>query len=156
VLYEILSTLLEWLAENVFTFKPITSVTVPELFSLYFTYFAVALLVAFPFMLIDKRRREPPTLGEIIIGSVLEELFFRGLPLHLFGSNGAVYGTIIWSLLHYHHLGSIAFAMVFGILLARLWIGGLWLEAVFLHMFHGTLCLAVGKYLKERRTFLTR
>ncbi len=132
--------------EGTFTLSPITDLSLGGLFSMYLQYFAVAITIALPFMVIFAKKRERPTLSlaSILIGVPIEDALFRLLPLKVLGRQAGIYAHFIWALAHIR-IPSVIFAFIHGILDLRLWLGGLWLEAVFIHLFHDLLLVSILK-----------
>lgn len=146
----VVEDIIDWLVENIFTFNPITSVTVTELFSLYLAYSFVALVIAMPFIAISKHDKvKLPSAFSLLVAVPLEDAIFRYIPLVLLGRQAAIYAHFIWALVHLR-IASIVFAVVHGLLDLRLWLGGLWVEAIFMHLFHDLLWLAIAKNLERR------
>ena len=139
----------DWFLKNIFTFNPILSITVEELLLLYMEYLLVSSFIALLISIFFKEKREPsPRIIDLPL-AVFEELLFRGVPLTLFGSQAAIYAHFIWALLHLHPT-TIAFAAVFGTLCLRLWLGGLWIEAIFIHVFHNLLAITINNLVKRK------
>jgi len=120
---------------------------------LMFIYLATGIVVRYVWHHLSN---EPPSpdwdgqrhvLAQVTIFGVLEEIFFRGIPIVFFGSTGGVIGTVIWAFIHvptYDKLGEgskiigmqwsyMGMCIFFGIFLLRLWLDGMWLEAMIIH-----------------------
>lgn len=137
------------------TLEPITEISLPGLFYLYLVYslfgFAVALPISAVLRVLKiKFPRRDLKLSHILVGVPVEEGLFRGLPLMLLGGNGLVLCHFLWALLHIN-LVAVAFACVSGLLELRLWLGGLWGIAVFIHLFHDLLIYSVVKTFRLTR-----
>jgi len=92
---------------------------------------------------IDKIKRIKKT----FINVTREEIFFRALPLIVFGSNGAIVAHVIWAGLH--GLPRCLWAGVAGTLFLRLWLGGLWIQGFLIHLCHNLLILFIS-FLEEQ------
>lgn len=117
------------------TLRPITLITVPQLMSLYVQYLILGILISIPYMIFTKKEEGSDiSISEIISLVIIEDSIFRYIPIMLIGGNAGVYSHIIWGLLHFPK--NFIFALISGILMLRLWLGGLWFEAIFIHVFH--------------------
>lgn len=74
-------------------------------------------------------------------GPIMEELVFRGIPMYLDGGLTAIlFGSLIWTMLHDERAFIVAVSVP---LYVKLWLGGFWLEAMFVHMFHNSMLVAL-------------
>jgi len=67
-----------------------------------------------------------------IFAGPFEECIFRGLPMWIFGVNGGIAGTIIWAILH-GNITRFIYCIIVGTFYLRMWISGMWIEAIILH-----------------------
>ena len=126
--------IIDWVYSLV-TLRPITLITVPQLMSLYVQYLILGMLIGIPYTILAKKEEESSIPIPTIIPLVLiEDGLFRYIPIMLIGGNAGVYSHIIWGLLHFPK--NFIFVLISGILMLRLWLGGLWFEAIFIHVFH--------------------
>ena len=137
---------------GIFTLSPIKEISLRELFSMYLSYFAVALTIMIPFAILFYRKREVSSLSftRILIGVPIEDALFRLLPLKVLGKQATVYAHFIWALAHIS-IPQVIFVFIHGILDLRLWLGGLWMEAVFIHLFHDLLLLSILESIRGGR-----
>ena len=144
-----LREIVDWLMENIFTFNPITSITITDLFILYCEYFIIALIIAIPFISVSKQiEAKLPPASFFLVAVPLEDALFRYIPLALLGRQAAIYAHFIWALMHCR-VASIIFAVIHGLLDLRLWLGGLWIEAIFIHLFHDILWVTIARSLEK-------
>lgn len=143
--------MIDWLLRNIFTFEAITSITLTELFQLYLSYSLVALIIALPFLYLARKEKVDSKLSleGILIGVPIEDFLFRYLPLAILGSNVCKFAHFIWALCHLK-VPTIIFVGIHGLLDLRLWLGGLWVEAIFIHLFHDLLCFVIVKSIKSK------
>ena len=145
-------SLFKWLLENILTLNPITSISTLGLIILYTVYTLFTILAISPFFFLDRKRKSESkikiSLSNLLVGVPVEDFMFRFLPLWLFGQWAAVYAHLIWAMMH-RPIPNIIFAFVHGLLDLRLWLGGLWVEAVVLHVCHDLLCLAMVSSIKK-------
>jgi len=140
--------IMDWLFENIFTFNPITSISLTSLIGLYILYCFTAFLVASPFFYLARKGKvKVHGFKDILIGVPLEDALFRLLPLYFLGKQATIYLHFIWALLHLK-IPTIVWCFVSGLLDLRLWLGGLWIEAIFIHLFHDLLCLTIIRILQ--------
>ena len=88
---------------------------------------------------------------ETFIDVTKEEVFFRALPLIVFGPNGAIVAHVIWAGLH--AFPDCLYVGTSSILELRLWLGGLWIQGFLVHLCHNLfeyLKEWIGDYLEER------
>ncbi len=145
--------LVEWIKSvlgGIFTFSPIIEISLSKLFSMYLQYFAVALVISLPFIFLFYKKRERLSLSftRVLMGVPIEDSLFRLLPLRVLGRQATVYAHFIWALAHMR-IPSIVFVFIHGIMDLRLWLGGLWLEAVFMHLFHDLLLVVISNSFGE-------
>jgi len=142
--------IINWLLENIFTFNPITSISLWSLFGLYFLYGMVSLLIASPFLYLGRKEKVETKLSlkGILVSVPIEDALFRFLPLCFIGQQAAIYAHFIWALLH-RRIPTIIWVVIHGLLDLRLWLGGLWIEAIFIHSFHDLVCFTIVSSLEK-------
>ena len=91
-----------------------------------------------------KKKKFGFTLWDCILSGPFEECVFRGLPMWIFGVNGGIVGTVIWAVVH----GSVTrfiYCIIIGIFYLRMWISGMWIEAIVIHSIWNIICYAFSK-----------
>lgn len=137
--------------EEILSLDPITSITLMELLVLYIVYFTTALLVAMPISLLlpEEEREEEYNVMSFLVEVPIEDGIFRAIPLLIAGSPGLIFVHPLWALAH-RRVPTIIFAGLFGILILRLWLGGLWLVALGLHIAHDIFFYKIHEAWKKR------
>ena len=143
---------------NLISLEPITSVTPLEFYLYFGFYYLLSFAVRLVFYLISKVTGSKfyyyKPKGNIVLivvaSSIFEELIFRGIPYFLTGNPKLVFlGTVVWSIFH-RYPSVIASSFIFGILLYRYWIGGLWVYAILSHLILNSLnTLIIITFLRE-------
>jgi len=143
---------------NLISLEPITSVTPLEFYIYFSFYYILALLVRLGFYFLSKAtngkfyfyKPKENIVLLVIVSSIFEELIFRGIPYFLTGNPKLVFlGTVVWSIFH-RYPSVIASSFIFGILLYRYWIGGLWVYAILSHLILNSLnTLIIITFLRE-------
>ena len=144
-----INSLFSWL-QWLLTFDPILSIGLKSFFWMYLNYFMLGIICSIIISVIFRPKRPPIRfdLGGMLTSVTVEEIFFRWLPIWSFGTMGGVFAHILWALLHLY-IPTIFFAMLSGLFMLRLWLGGLWLYAVFLHFFHNLWIYALVYSVQE-------
>jgi len=134
---------------DLFTFDPISEITLLDLFILYIGYFILALVITIPFVILfyKKIERKIPSPIFIILFVPIEDFIFRYLPITLFNKDIAILAHFIWALCHVY-IPSMIFVGIHGLLELRLWLGGLWIEAVLIHLIHDLFFVILAKSLE--------
>ena len=130
------------------TYRPISSITVLELMYLYIQYTILGFICLIPFLWI-KRKKELPSIRDIFVGIPVEDLIFRWIPIRFIGPQAGIYAHVIWALLH--GFPSFMFVVFNGLLMLRLWLGGLWMEAIFIHLFHDILWISIANIFSKNK-----
>lgn len=141
----------DWIVNLVYYFiniQPIYSVTLFQLLSLYVQYFVFGLLVSIPIIPLCKKENVSMTVAQVIPCVLIEDGIFRAIPIMVIGGSAGMYAHIIWGLFHVPR--NFVFVMISGILMLRLWLGGLWVEALFVHILHDILIISLINYNKGK------
>ena len=134
----------------IFTLEPIRSAGAWEIAALYGAYFAVGMALLVPVNWVFKsERKDIPKLWEILILVPVEDGLFRAIPMVFFGGPGLVAAHFAWAFAH-RLPPTVVFALANGLLELRLWLGGMWMTAIALHIVHDFWLLAVYRGYKRR------
>ena len=136
---------------EILSLNPITEISLVKLLFLYSAYFLAGFAFFLPFYLLLRYRlpkRKMLSLPGIIIGTPVEEGIFRAFPLMLLGPGSLIYFHFAWALSHVRP-PAIVFSGVSGLLGLRLWLGGLWLEGILIHLFHNLLLFSIVQTIRR-------
>lgn len=140
--------IIEWV-NSLITIQPISSIGILRLISLYIQYTIVSIVCVLPFVLIThKNEYKLPSMRELFIVLPIEDLIFRWAPLRFISPQAGIYAHIMWAALH--GFPSMIFAVLHGLLMLRLWLGGLWLEAISIHLLHDILCITIVRSVSNK------
>lgn len=141
--------------EKILTIEPIESITLYRLFELYVAYFIIAaipliiLIIIFKDKIKKEKDEDPITIGELFVLVPIEDAIFRFFPIMLLGGIAGYIAHGIWAICH--GFPAIIFVGIHGILSLRLWMGGLWLEAIAIHLFHDLVFVGCLKILDDKK-----
>ena len=109
-----------------------------------YTAIGVILVIILQILFPSSRKKVDNDLWECVFAGPFEECIFRGLPMWILGVNGGIAGTIIWAILHGNILRFI-YCIIVGTFYLRMWISGMWVEAIVLHSVWNIIVYALVK-----------